>query len=180
MDTDLREELADVSHAVAKRLGLLKRPSIGKRVAAGMSAGAAGTTALNLATYLDMAARGRPASQAPAETVKKLEEKAGIQVPEPASNRRQALGALFGFVTGLGVGALYGLVRPSLRSVPVQIAGVGVGLAAMAGSDVPMTLLGVSDPKEWSPPDWLADLIPHLAYGFATAVVFDALTDPYD
>lgn len=180
VDIDLREELADVSHALAKRAGLLKRPSMADRAIAGIAAGAVGTTALNLATYLDMAVRGRPASEAPAETVKKLEEKAGVRLPQPQSNRRQAVGALLGFVTGLGVGALYGVVRPSIRSIPVQLAGVGLGLAAMAGSDVPMTLLGVSDPKEWAPPDWLADLIPHLAYGFATAVVFDALTDPYD
>lgn len=180
MHIDLREELADVSHAAARRMGLLKRPSMGERLAAGIAAGAIGTSALNLATYLDMAVRGRPASEAPAKTVEKLEEKVGVQVPPPASNRRQAIGAFLGFVTGLGVGAFYGLVRPSMRSIPLPVAGAGVGLLAMAGSDVPMTVLGVSDPKEWSPPDWLADLIPHLAYGFATSVAFDALMDPYD
>jgi hypothetical protein len=34
-------------------------------LARGLLAGAAGTLALNVTTYLDMAVRGRPASQAP-------------------------------------------------------------------------------------------------------------------
>jgi len=63
-----------------------------------------------------------------------------------------------------------------LRSVPVGLAGAGAGLAAMAGSDVPTSLLGATSPREWSPSDWVADLVPHLAYGFTTAVVFDAFS----
>ena len=35
----------------------------------GAAAGAAGTTALNVVTYLDMAVRGRPASSTPERTV---------------------------------------------------------------------------------------------------------------
>jgi len=155
-------------------------------VATGIVAGAVGTTILNLVTYADMALRARPASETPAEAVKKIEEMAGITLAEQGreseqeSNRRQAFGALLGFVTGFGIGALYGLVRPSMRSIPVALTGTAVGLAAMAGSDVPATVLGATDPKEWAPTDWVADLVPHLAYGFSTALVFDALTDPYD
>jgi len=154
-------------------------------LATGVVAGAVGTTILNVVTYLDMAVRARPASETPAEAVKKIEEKAGITLAdeggesEQESNRRQAFGALLGFVTGSGIGALYGLVRPSLRSIPVALAGTAVGLAAMAGSDVPATVLGATEPKEWAPKDWAADLVPHLAYGFSTALAFDALTHPY-
>ena len=41
-------------------------------LAAGTAAGAAGTTALNLVTYLDVAARGRPSSSTPEVTVEKV------------------------------------------------------------------------------------------------------------
>jgi hypothetical protein len=186
MSAVTQEGIKDISHAIAREAGLLGRPSIARRVLTGVAAGAVGTSAINLVTYLDMAVRGRPASQTPAEVVEKLEDKAGITLAEegkqsePEQNRRQAVGALLGFVTGLGVGALYGLIRPSVRSVPLAVTGAVAGLAAMAGSDVPATALGATDPKTWKPMDWLADLVPHVAYGMATALAFDALADPYD
>ncbi|MGI8900330.1 MAG: hypothetical protein ACR2HA_05280 [Nocardioides sp.] len=39
--------------------------SVGRSVLAGVAAGAAGTTALNAVTYLDMAIRGRGTSSTP-------------------------------------------------------------------------------------------------------------------
>ncbi|MCP9968874.1 hypothetical protein LUX57_29935 [Actinomadura madurae] len=42
------------------------------RLTRGLAAGAAGTTALNLVTYLDMAVRGRPASSTPEQSVERL------------------------------------------------------------------------------------------------------------
>jgi hypothetical protein len=179
------EDIKDVSHAIAREAGLLRRPSIARRLITGVAAGAVGTSAINLVTYLDMAVRGRPASQTPAEVVDQLEDRTGVRLAErkgsePEQNRRQAVGALLGFVTGLGVGALYGLIRPSVRSVPFAVTGAVAGLAAMAGSDVPATALGATDPKRWRPVDWLADLVPHVVYGMTTALAFDALTDPYD
>jgi hypothetical protein len=186
VDIDVRDEIREASHAVGRKVGLIRRPSVAQRLVAGLAAGAVGTSALNLVTYLDMAVRARPASEATSEAVRKLEDRVGIEAlaeegrsSGQEANRRQAFGALFGFVTGLGVGALYGLIRPSVRSIPVTIAGLGAGLAAMAGSDVPMTVLGVTDPKDWEPADWMADLVPHLAYGFATALAFDALSGPH-
>ena len=186
MTTATKDLIKDVSHEIAEGLGLITRPSIGRRLIAGLAAGAVGTSALNLATYLDMAVRARPASETPAEVVGELEDRAPIHFPghgkrsEEASNRRQAVGALLGFVTGLGIGALYGLIRPSTRSVPVPVAGAVAGLASMAGSDVPAAALGVTDPKTWRLSGWLADLVPHLVYGMATAIAFDSLTGPYD
>jgi hypothetical protein len=79
-------------------------------------------------------------------------------------------------VTGLGVGTAYGLLRPHLRGVPTLVAGVGVGLAAMAASDIPIAALGVSDPATWSVSGWVADVVPHLAYGLVTAIAYDAFT----
>jgi hypothetical protein len=45
----------------------------------------------------------------------------------------------------------------------------------MAASDVPMAALGVTDPTTWKPTEWLADMVPHVAYGAATAAVLAAL-----
>ena len=48
------------------------------------------------------------------------------------------------------------------------------GITAMVGADVPMAALGVSNPREWSVGDWLADIVPHLGYGVVTAAVLEA------
>jgi hypothetical protein len=57
----------------------------------------------------------------------------------------------------------------------VPLAGLLLGAAAMASSDVPAIKLGVTDPAEWGTSGWLADIIPHLAYGLVTAAVYEAL-----
>ncbi|MFD7160438.1 hypothetical protein ACFV9C_38015 [Kribbella sp. NPDC059898] len=83
-----------------------------KLLTAGMAAGAAGTTALNAATYLDMAARGRPASNTPEAAVDELSGKTHIPIPgddETRPNRLSGLGALMGIATGVGVAAALGL-----------------------------------------------------------------------
>ena len=79
--------------------------------------------------------------------------------------------------SGLGVATLYGALRPHLRWIPVPVAGIALGLAAMAASDVPISMSGVSDPATWAPEDWAADLIPHLIYGLVTAVAYDAFAE---
>jgi hypothetical protein len=50
-------------------------------------------------------------------------------------------------------------------------------LGALAGSNGPMTVLGVTDPRTWPASSWVADIVPHLAYGVVTAAVRDSL-DP--
>ena len=144
---------------------------------AGAAAGAAGTTALNGMTYLDMAVRGRPTSSTPEDSVDRLAKVAGLDIPgegEARQNRLSGLGALTGLVTGVSVGALAGLLTVKLR-VPLPVLSVLVGTAAMAGSNAPMTALGVTDPRSWDATSWLADAIPHLAYGGVTAAVLTAL-----
>src|SRR6195952_5250760 len=88
----------------------------------GAAAGAAGTTALNAVTYLDMVGRGRGASSTPEQTVEALAEKAHVQIPgdgETRQHRVQGLGPLTGLVAGVGVGVLVGLVRATgFRSTP--------------------------------------------------------------
>src|SRR5262245_17719625 len=121
--------------------------SLGKALLAGAAAGAAGTTALNMATYLDMAVRGRPASSTPEDTVDRITKTIGIDIPredDTHENRLSGLGALTGFVTGVGVGALAGLFVTRVR-LPVPVLSVVIGTAAMVGSNVPMAALGVTD-----------------------------------
>ncbi|HEY0816364.1 MAG TPA: hypothetical protein VGE11_24070 [Pseudonocardia sp.] len=149
-----------------------------RAVLTGLAAGAAGTTALNAVTYLDMAVRARPASTTPEDTVRKAEELTRLSLSDKgpdsdeAGNRRTAVGALLGIAAGLGTGALYGLVAPNLRRVPLVLLGTGAGLAANVGTTGPMAALGVTDVRTWSAASWVSDLVPHLAYGFATAAVW--------
>lgn len=148
----------------------------------GLVAGAAGTVALNVTTYLDMAIRARPASSTPSKVVGKLIERVGVDVRSQQmddchlQNRLSGLGALSGYATGLTVGAAYGLMKSDGSKTSILGSGVGLGLAAMAGSDVPATALGVTDPRSWSRQSWLADIVPHLAYGLTTAAVFKAFS----
>jgi hypothetical protein len=139
----------------------------------GAVAGAAGTVALDVVTYLDMAVRGRPPSELPSSVAEKLAGDAGIGLgdDERARNRSSGIGALLGYATGIGVGMVYGALRA--RTGPPPGAALALSLAAMAGSDVPATALGLTDPRRWGPSGWVADVIPHLAYGFVTAAAFD-------
>lgn len=147
----------------------------------GVVAGAAGTTVLNVVTYLDMIGRARPASTTPEDTVRKAEDLTGLSLSaegpdsDEATNRRSGLGALLGLAAGLGTGALYGLVRPALGRTPLVLLGVGAGLVANVGTTGPMAALGVTDPREWPASSWISDLVPHLAYGFATAAAFELM-----
>ena len=146
------------------------------RLPAGLVAGAAGTTALNLITYLDMTLRGRPASELPTLAAHALAGKLGVPLGagEAGDNRASAAGALLGMTSGLGVGAGYAALSQS-RARPL-LASAGLAAAAMAASDGPMVALGLTDPRTWKPADWISDLLPHLAYGLAVAVTFRALT----
>jgi len=151
-----------------------------RSIARGAAAGAAGTTALNAVTYLDMVLRARPASSTPEQTVTKLAEAAGVAIPgegDARDNRVSALGALSGIVTGVGVGAAYGLLRALHVRPPVWLGAVLTTAGALAGSNGPMTALGITDPKQWSATDWVSDVVPHLAYGLVTAATAAAL-DP--
>ncbi|MDX6245610.1 MAG: hypothetical protein QOE76_3333 [Frankiales bacterium] len=143
-----------------------------KTVGRGLVAGAAGVTALNWATYADMAARGRPASETPARVVAAVLER--LDQPVPDGTRLSALGALAGIKVGLLVGVGAAVVRRAGVRLPAPLGVALTGAAAMAASDVPVAALGISDPREWSTTDWLSDALPHLAYGLATHSVLTA------
>jgi hypothetical protein len=146
----------------------------------GAAAGAAGTTALNAVTYLDMTVRGRPSSSTPERTVEALAEQVHVAVPgqdDTRQNRLQGLGALTGIAAGIGIGVLAGLARAAgLRSQPL----VGTALTTVGvliGTNGPMTVLGITDPRTWSATDWVSDVVPHLAYAAVVKTAMDAFDD---
>lgn len=144
----------------------------------GAAAGAAGTTALNAVTYLDVAVRGRPASSTPEQTVERLSEVSHVPVPgdeESRSNRLSGLGPLTGILAGIGPGVLLALVRAGGWQPPL-LADIALASGlALAGSNGPMTVLGVTDPRQWSLDSWISDVVPHVAYGAVTALVLHRL-----
>jgi len=151
---------------------------------AGVVAGAVGTVALNVATYADMAMRGRSSSGAPSKMIATLADKAGLPLSskgvgsndETAQNRESGLGALLGYVNGLGVGILYSLLRSqSDGDVSIPLAGALVGATAMVTSDVPLVALKLTNPKTWGVSGWASDAIPHLIYGLVTVIAYEAL-----
>lgn len=151
--------------------------SLLRGAALGAAAGAAGTTALNLMTYLDMAVRGRPASSTPEQSVERMAQETGLDVPgegEQRSNRIAGLGPMMGIATGVVTGAAVGVARAAgLRGVGA-LSALGFGLA-MVASNAPMAALGVSDPREWDATSWAADVVPHAAYGLVTAAIVDTV-----
>jgi hypothetical protein len=72
-------------------------------VIARLAAGAAGTTALNVVTYLDMAVRGRSPGSTPVDTVEKLAAKTRSSIPGDRETRQNQLSevALTGPTAGL-------------------------------------------------------------------------------
>lgn len=147
------------------------------QVLRGAAAGAAGTTALNAVTYLDMAIRGRPTSSTPEDTVEKLAQQAHVSIPgegEQRSNRLAGMGPLLGLGAGVAVGAAYGAVTALTGKPGLRTGILATGLSALLVGNAPMTLLGVTDPRKWNADAWLSDLVPHVAYGVVTAATFDA------
>ena len=151
-----------------------------QRIIRGIVAGAAGTVALDAVTYADMALRGRGSSGTPAVLVGTLADRLGVASlgsaakDEATANRRSGIGALLGYATGVGVGLLFGAVQGQ-RAAAGPLTGIVVGLVAMAASDVPIAVLGVSDPRTWSPSAWASDALPHLIYGLTTVAAYNAL-----
>lgn len=154
-------------------------------VLTGVAAGGLGTVASNIATYVDMAVRGRQSSDVPAQVAGKLAKGVGLKLATNTGDEQEAkataqartsgLGALLGYAVGLGIGAAYGVVRPRLDGLSAPLAAAAVGLAAMAASDVPAVSTGATDPKSWGVSGWLSDLVPHLIYGAVTVVTLEVL-----
>lgn len=135
----------------------------------GAIAGAVGSTALNVVSYLDMALRGRPASTTPERTAGRLTEvlHVGLGPEDRAANRRSGLGPLLGYATGVVGGAV--LTALAARRLPLPVAAGLLGAGVMLGTDSVMTVLRITNPRQWSRADWVSDAVPHAAYGLAAA-----------
>lgn len=151
----------------------------------GAAAGAVGTVGLNIATYLDMLIRGRSASEVPAKTAEKIAAAAGVDLSgagfgdvadQMQQARASALGALQGYAAGVGVGLLYGAMRPWLGEAPLVVSGLALGVATMLVGNVPSISTGSTDPRTWGTTGWATDAIPHLVYGVLTAWAYEAFT----
>lgn len=143
----------------------------------GLAAGAAGTTALNTVTYLDMTFRARPSSSTPQDTADALAETMGVHIPgddKTRANRLAGLGPLLGIAAGAGVGAVFGVARALGFRPPLLVGALLAGAGAMAATDLPMAALGVSDPRTWAAQDWLSDAVPHAVYGLVVCAVLEA------
>lgn len=151
---------------------------------AGLIAGAVGIVALNITTYADMTIRGRASSNVPAQLVGVLLDKAGISLStqegraqdQVVRSREDGIGALLGYLNGLGIGLLYGLLQAKRGPVYTPMTGIVVGAAAMAASDIPIIALRVSDPGTWGVAGWISDAIPHLVYGIVTVITYKTMT----
>ena len=145
----------------------------------GAIAGAVGSAALNIVSYLDMAVRARPESSTPEEVAGRVADAAHLDLgpEEKAANRRSGLGAVLGYGVGVAVGAAFGAFA-ARRRVPLPLAAGLLGGGVMATTDGSMAALGVTDPRTWRKIDWVSDLVPHLAYGMATAATLWRLRPP--
>jgi hypothetical protein len=153
-------------------------PGLWRGLLSGATAGAAGTTALNVITYLDIAVRGRPTSTTPERTVEAMARLFGLTVPgsgDTLANRLLGLGALTGYAAGIGMGLILGLAYALGWRPGLLVATLVATAIALIGTNGPMTMLGVTDPRTWGLVGWISDLIPHFGYGVVTALVLHYL-----
>jgi hypothetical protein len=149
-----------------------RRASAGGRLTDALIAGLAGSSALNVVTYLDMVLRARPASGTPEQAARRVAEvvRVDLGTGTRAANRSAGLGPLLGYLAAVGASLAFVGVT-GRRRPPLPVAAAALGATAMLTADGPMAALGVTDPRRWSRVDWLSDLVPHLAYGVAAAAV---------
>ncbi len=147
-----------------------------RRLACGLAAGATGTIALELTSYVDMLVRGRAPSDQPQRLGSALVRHFGLNVGTGAAgkSRRSGLGSASGYADGLALPMLYAAVAPD-RDRPVLVAALVLAAGAMIGSNALPIALGLTDPRSWTVDDWLTDAGPHLAYGLVAALTYEAL-----
>jgi hypothetical protein len=106
--------------------------------------------------------------------VRRLAERLHVDLGtgEQAEHRREGLGTLLGYATGLGTAVAYAALGG--HRLPRPVSALALGALAMVASNAPMAALGVTDPRTWSRADWLSDAVPHLAYGIAAAAGLSA------
>jgi hypothetical protein len=169
--------MAGIAVAMRMRKATPEPSSAITRLLHGLAAGAAGTTALNAVTYADMVLRARPPSTTPEDSVEQLARRAHVAIPgdgKARENRVSALGALLGSTAGVASGGVAGLVLAKETEAWTTTLLVSTAAALVAGN-APMTLLGVTNPRQWTVTDWVSDLVPHLAFGVVSTLALRAL-----
>ena len=137
----------------------------------GLAAGAAGTAAMTISTTAEMRLRGRPASQAPADSIERLTGWA----PDSTAGRERlgtvahaAFGTVLGLVRG-AIGAL-GLREPAASAVFVPV--------AWAPDLAVVPALGAADPPwRWGAAELAISAWHHVVYVAAAGVAHEALKD---
>ncbi|MFE2547458.1 hypothetical protein ACFXGI_02690 [Streptomyces sp. NPDC059355] len=152
--------------------------SVTRPVLHGAVAGLAGTTALNMAGYVDIVFRGRPISDTPEITVRTLAAKLHVRIPgdeQIQENRIAGLGPLTGYAVGMGMGVALSLAQAA-GWLPTKASRYAVAsLFALTVTNMPIFLLGISDPRTWAPSDWVSDIIPHGLFAVVTVQAIEKL-----
>jgi hypothetical protein len=139
--------------------------SVGK----GLFAGAVGTAAMTVSSTLEMRARGRAASTAPADAAGKV---LGVEPKDEAGEARFASLVHWGY--GTGWGAVRGLIGTAGLEGPAATA---AHFGAVWGSEqVMLPALGVAPPFwTWGAKEVGIDAFHHLVYAGATGVAYALL-----
>ncbi len=149
------------------------------RLVNGALAGAAGTCALNLFAYLDMAATRRSASEVPRLAAHAIATRAGL-APRPIDDeaslsRWEGFGEALGYVHGVCQGIGYGFVRSRLRGPGWPVGAAALCLETFVLGEGACIALGATDPRTWGWEGYARGLLLRLAFGVVAAASFDAL-----
>ena len=140
-------------------------------VGRGLFAGAAGTAAMTISSTLEMKARGREGSTAPADAAGKL---LGIQPRNPEGQAR------FSNLVHWSYGTSWGAVRGLIDVAGLDgIRATGAHFAAIWGSAQAMlpSLDVAPPPWEWGVKEIAVDAFHHAVYATATSVAYTAISD---
>lgn len=144
-------------------------------LSSGLIAGAAGTAALNIVTYADMAFRGRPASRLPSEVAQRLLAKVGATSAATSDERADGAGALLGYASGLTYGLVYASFRRARPEWRPGAADVGVLAGISATGETVATILGLTNPRRWGLEGWMMTAVPRLTYALTAITVFQRI-----
>jgi len=135
----------------------------------GIFAGAAGTAMMTLSSTIEMKARGRSGSSAPADAAGKL---LGVQPRNPEGKAKFAAAVHWGY--GTGWGAVRGLIGAAGVTGP---AATLLHLGAVWGAEMVMLpALDVAPPVTKQPPiETGVDAWHHLVYAATTNVIYELL-----
>ncbi|HWC31974.1 MAG TPA: hypothetical protein VG709_02480 [Actinomycetota bacterium] len=142
--------------------------TIAGAIGKGLVAGAAGTVAMTISSTLEMKARGREQSTAPAEAAERV---LGVEPKGESEETRLNTLVHFGYGTGWGIPrGLLGLVMSGPMATATHFLAVwGTALGMLPG-------LGVAPPPtQWGAKEVAVDAWHHAVYAVVTGLVFDLL-----